>query len=452
MPSAAKKNKSEHDLKLLTKRLEKGTLHQVRRLIATLRPAEIAHMLESLQPVDREVVWHIIEPAMTGEILVELNDEVRTTLIEATDTQDLISAAEGLQADDLADILQDLPDVVLRRILISMDKQDRLRLESVLSHHENTAGGLMNPDALTVRPDVTLDVVLRYLRLRGSMPEQTDSLIVVDRYDRYRGVLPLSLLLTHDEHNKVSELMLTHVEAVPVELSAADVAILFEQRDLVSVPVVDQKGKLLGRITVDDVVDVIRDEADHNIMRMAGLDEEQDMFAPVMLTAKRRAVWLGINLFTAFLAAWVIGLFQDSIEQIVALAVLMPVVASMGGIAGSQTLTIVIRGLALRQIGETNAHLLLGKELAVGAMNGILWAGVVAGVAFVWFQDAQLALLISVAILINLIVAALAGACIPLLLDRLKIDPALAGGVLLTTVTDVIGFVAFLGLATIFLL
>jgi magnesium transporter len=246
--------------------------------------------------------------------------------------------------------------------------------------------------------------------------------------------------------------MVTNVEAVPVELPAAEVAILFEQRDLVSVPVVDQKGKLLGRITVDDVVDVIRDEADHSIMRMAGLDEEQDMFAPVMLTAKRRAVWLGINLFTAFLAAWVIGLFQDSIEKVVALAVLMPVVASMGGVAGSQTLTIVIRGLALRQIGETNAHLLLGKELAVGAMNGLLWAAVVAGVAFVWFQDAQLAILIAVAILINLIVAALAGACIPLILDRLEVDPALAGGVLLTTVTDVIGFVAFLGLATVFLL
>ena len=310
----------------------------------------------------------------------------------------------------------------------------------------------MSLDTLTIRADVDLDVVLRYLRLRGEMPAATDKLLVVDRSDNFLGVLPLAILLTNDPQQTVKQLMLTDVYAIPVEMPSTEVAILFEQRDLLSAPVISETGKLLGRITIDDVVDVIRDEADHSLMSMAGLDEEQDMFAPVMLSAKRRAVWLGVNLCTALLASFAIGLFEATLDKIVALAILMPIVASMGGVAGSQTLTLVIRGLALRQIGETNATSLIIKELAIGLINGILWALVVAVLAGLWFNSANLGYLIGAALVINLVCAALAGATIPLLLQKIGVDPALAGGVLLTTVTDVVGFVAFLGLATMYLL
>lgn len=452
MPNTAQQINTEDHLRQLVDKLETGTLYQVRRMMNNLCPAEIANVLEALRPSYREIVWHLIDQDLTGEILVELNDEVRSRLIEATDAQDLVNAAEKLEADDLADIIDDLPDVVLGQVLKSMDNQDRQRLETVLSCDEDSAGGLMNVDTVTIRPDVSLDVVLRYLRARGEIPDFTDSLIVVDGDDRYLGVLPLSLLLTNNVHQTVGELMLTDVEAISADLSDTEVALLFEQLDLISAPVVDEQGRLVGRITVDDVVDVIRDEADHSLMSMAGLDEEQDMFAPVILSTKRRAVWLGVNLCTALLASWVIGLFEATIEKVVALAVLMPIVASMGGIAGSQTLTIVIRGLALRQVGKTNAHLLVTKELAVGVLNGVIWSFVVAIIAIWWFNQAAIGFLIAAALIINLVCASLAGAVIPLLLQRINIDPALAGGVLLTTVTDVVGFFAFLGLASVYLL
>ena len=451
MPAAAHEDHTENRLQELAYKLETGALFQVRGMIKSLRPAEISYVLEALRPADRKIVWRLVDPELAGEILVELNDEVRNGLIEATDARDLVNAAESMETDDLADILDDFPDVVLKEVLRSMGNQDRQRLETVLCFDDDSAGGLMNVDTVTVRSDVSLDVVLRYLRLRGEIPELTDSLIVVDRKDCYLGVLFLSVLLTSEAHKTVKELMATNVEAIPVDFSASEVALLFEQRDLVSAPVVDRNDKLLGRITIDDVVDVIRDEADHSLMSMAGLDEEQDMFAPVLLTTKRRAVWLGVNLLTALLASWVIGVFESTIEKVVALAVLMPIVASMGGIAGSQTLTLVIRGLALRQIGKSNARILVLKELAVGVLNGLVWAVVVTVIAMLWFDNMQIGALIGVALAINLICAALAGAVIPLFLHRLKIDPALAGGVLLTTVTDVIGFWVFLGLATAYL-
>jgi len=376
---------------------------------------------------------------------------VRLGLIEHTDEDDLIAAAGSLETDDLADIFEDLPKAVLHQVVRSMSNQDRRRLQSVMSYDEDSAGGLMNPDMVTIRPNVDLDVVLRYLRQRGELPANTDKLFVVDRDDRYLGVLNISDLLTQSKKESVSHAMVTDQKALPPTLSANEVALFFEDYNLVSAPVVDENNQLLGRITVDDVVDVIRDEADRSLLSLAGLDEDDDMFAPVTRSAKRRAVWLGINLFTAFLAAWVIGLFAETIEQIVALAVLMPIVASMGGIAGSQTLMLVIRGIALNQIGNTNARWLLWKELAVGSLNGILWASVVAVITGLWFQSQSLGLLIGVALIINLIIAALAGATIPLTLKRMNIDPAIAGGVILTTVTDVIGFFSFLGLATIFL-
>jgi len=451
MTSSPQHENTHEHLRLLTGNLDSGALSQIKRQVNELHPAEIANLLESLPLQHRRIVWELINPELAGDILVEVNDEVRQGLIEHTDEQDLISAAVSLETDDLADIFEDLPQAVLHQVVRSMSNQDRRRLQSVMSYDEDSAGGLMNPEVVTIRPNVDLDVVLRYLRQRGELPANTDKLFVVDREDRYLGILNISDLLTRSKKESVSNVMLTDQKALLPTLSATEVALFFEHYNLLSAPVVDEKNHLLGRITVDDVVDVIRDEAGRSILNLAGLDEDDDMFAPVIRSAKRRAIWLGINLFTAFLAAWVIGLFAATIEQIVALAVLMPIVASMGGIAGSQTLMLVIRGIALNQIGKSNSRWLLWKELAVGGLNGLLWACVVAVITGLWFQNQALGLLIGAALIINLIGAALAGATIPLTLKRLNIDPAIAGGVILTTVTDVIGFFSFLGLATIFL-
>jgi magnesium transporter len=453
MPASAQQHENTHEhLRLLADSLDSGALSLVKQQINDLHSAEIASLLESLPQENRLIVWKLIDPELTGDILVEVNDEVRSGLIEQTDDQSLISAAASLETDDLADIFNDLPDVVLHQVVRSMSNQDRRRLQSVMAYDEDSAGGLMNLDMISIRPNVNLDVVLRYLRQRGELPDNTDKLFVVDKDDQFIGTLNISDLLTQDSKKSVSDVMLTEEKALNPLLSSNDVALFFEDYNLVSAAVVDDDNQLIGRITVDDVVDVIRDEADRSILNMAGLDEDDDMFAPIVRSAKRRAFWLGINLFTAFLAAWVIGLFSATIEQIVALAVLMPIVASMGGIAGSQTLMLVIRGMALNQIGKTNARWLLWKELAVGALNGMLWASVVALITGFWFQSTSLGLLIAAAMATNLIAAALAGATIPMILKRINIDPALAGGVVLTTITDIIGFASFLGLATIFLI
>lgn len=445
----------EHNKNLLTQvveLLESGTQIEIRNLIHSLYPAETANILESLEIEKRAQVWRVIPPSVMGEILVRVRTEVAQGLLKITDRRDLIKATENLESDDMVDLLHVLPEPLLSEVMDSMGVHERNRLEATLSYDDHTAGGLMSLDVLTIRPDVTLDVVMRYLHKRGGMPASTDSLIVVDRSDHLLGVLSLSDLLTNEPQTKVVDAMDARVKGISYLMPAADVAMLFEQRQMVSAPVVADSGCLMGRITIDDVVGIIREEADHSIMSMAGLDEEQDMFAPVMTSAKRRAVWLGVNLVTAFLASWVIGLFEATLQEIVALAVLMPIVASMGGIAGSQTLTLVVRGLALRQVSHTNAAQLMIKELSVGIVNGVLWAVVVAAIASVWFQDTDLGMLLGAAMVINLVCAAVAGASIPLVLDKMGIDPALAGGVLLTTVTDCIGFMAFLGLATIFLL
>ncbi len=432
--------------------LEGGTQVEIRNLIHSLYPAETASILESLELEQREQIWRVIPPSVMGEILVRVRTEVGQGLLKITDRRDLIKATENLESDDMVDLLHVLPEPLLSEVMDSIGVHERNRLESTLSYDDHTAGGLMSLDVLTIRPDVTLDVVMRYLHKRGGMPDSTDSLIVVDRSDHLLGVLSLADLLTNEPQTKVVDAMDARDKGISYQMPAADVAMLFEQRQMVSAPVVADNGRLMGRITIDDVVGIIREEADHTIMSMAGLDEEQDMFAPVMTSAKRRAVWLGVNLVTAFLASWVIGLFEATLQEIVALAVLMPIVASMGGIAGSQTLTLVVRGLALRQVSHANAAQLMIKELSVGIVNGLLWAVVVAAIASVWFQDTDLGMLLGAAMVINLVCAALAGASIPLILDKIGIDPALAGGVLLTTVTDCIGFMAFLGLATIFLL
>ena len=451
MVETAEQKNTQRRLEALTTALNSGTAEQTRRLIADLHPAEIADLVESLPPGKRELVWELVDQEQRGEVLLEVNEELRSRLIDEMETHQLVAATEGLDTDDLADLLQSLPGAVIQELLRSMDKQNRQRLEAVMSYPEDTAGGLMDLDTITVRTNVTLDVVLRYLRLRGNIPDHTDSLIVVNRFDRYQGLLPLTTLLTSDPELSVAEVMDSTVEGIPATLPAVDVARLFQDRDLVSAPVINDEGILLGRITIDDVVDVIRDEADHSLMSMAGLDEESDIFAPVITSAKRRALWLGVNLATAFLASWVIGLFENTIEKVVALAVLMPIVASMGGIAGSQTLTIMIRGLALGQVGSSNARSLMYKEIMVSLMNGLIWSAVVALVAMAWFQDTSIGLVIAAALTINLLCAAVAGFALPLFLKRVGIDPALAGTVLLTTVTDVVGFMSFLGLGAIYL-
>jgi len=452
MSITVKQNHNKHQLERVIELLEQGSSYEIRTFIHSIYPAETAHIIESLEPSARVKVWAVIPPSVMGEILVRLHVEVASGLVKVTDRKDLIQAVEKLESDDMVDLLHVLPEPLLSQVLESIGVVERTRLESALSYADNTAGGLMSLDVITVRPDVSLDVVAGYLQKRGKIPVATDSLMVVDKDHHFQGLLTLSTLLTTDKNTKVADVMDADADAVPYEMPASEVALLFEQRNMLSAPVVTENGRLLGRITIDDVINIIRGEEEHSLMSRVGLDEEQDMFAPVMISAKRRAVWLGINLCTAFLAAWVIGLFEATIDQIVALAVLMPIVASMGGIAGSQTLTLVIRGLALKQVSTANAKQLLIKELSVGVVNGILWAIVVAIIAGLWFQNFSLGALLGSAMIINLICAALAGATIPLALDKVGIDPALAGGVLLTTVTDVIGFMAFLGLATIFLL
>lgn len=433
--------------------LDKGTLNQAGRMLNALHPGEIAHLLESLPLAQREIVWGLVNEENGGEVLMLVADEVRADLISRMETSQLLAASEGLDTDDLADLVQELPDTITREILDSLDHQHRDRLEAILSYPEDTAGGLMNPDTITVRPEVTLDVVMRYLRhLKDKIPPQTDILMVVNRDGKYLGVLPLTVLVTHAPDDTVAEVMSLDARAMPADWEARKVANRFEQHDLVSAPVIDEEGKLIGRITIDDVVDVIREEGEHQFMGQAGLSEDEDMFAPVLVSTRRRALWLGINLITALLASWVIGLFEATIEKVVALAVLMPIVASMGGIAGSQTLTLTIRGIALGQLSGKNTRWLVLKELAVGALNSLIWAAVVAVIAGFWFQDINLGLLIATAMIINLVLAALTGTLLPMTLDKVGIDPALAGSVLLTTVTDIVGFFAFLGLATLFLL
>jgi magnesium transporter len=366
--------------------------------------------------------------------------------------QDLVSATEGMDVDDLADFIQSLPDRVTAQVLTSLDTQHRERLEAVLSYPEDSAGGLMNTDTITVRSEVTLDVVLRYLRMLDRLPDNTDSLFVTTRDNIFVGTLPLSVILTNDPELTVANVMKRDTEVIRASMEDNDVAKIFETHDLFSAPVVDGHMRLLGRITVDDVVDVIREEAEHSMLGMAGLTEEEDLFAPALPSARRRAIWLGLNLLTAFLASWVVSNFEGTLEKIVTIAVLMNVVASMGGIAGTQTLTLVVRGMALGQVSKSNRRWLFNKEIIVGLLNGIGWALVIAAIAVFWFDDLNIGYVIAAATIINLCVAALSGVAIPLIMDKLNIDPAIAGSVILTTITDIVGLFAFLGLATMFLL
>lgn len=444
--------KTARQLERLSEALDSGVQSQVKQLINSLNGAEIGALLESLPQAKRQVVWELVDTDLDGEVLVEVNDEVRAGLIRNSSPTDLVQAMGELDIDDLADILNDLPDDVITEVLQAMDRQDRERLAQVMSYPEDSAGGLMNPDVVTVRPDVSLDVVLRYLRLRAELPKVFDQLFVVNRAGKYLGRLWLADVLTRDPASQVAELIDTSTQAIPDDMPDHQVAIEFEHHDLVSAPVTDQDGYLLGRITIDDVVDVIREDSDHMVLTAAGLDEEDDMFAPIVQSARRRWVWLGVNLITALLAASVLYAFEPTLDQLVELAVLFPVVMSMGGIAGTQTLTLMIRGMATGQVNARNSRDILRRELAVGILNGIVFSIVVAAIAYLWYGSVGLGLVMGFAIIVNLVAGALAGALIPVILKRMSIDPALAGGVVLTTVTDVIGILAFIGLASYLLI
>jgi magnesium transporter len=452
MAEAVRHDKTARQLRLLSDALDSGRLGPVRRLVNTLSPAEIGNLLESLPPGERTVVWGLVDPEDDGEVLLHVGDDVREGLLADMDPDEIVAAVEDLDIDDLADLVEDLPDTVIDEVLKSMDRENRERLEQVLSYPEDSAGRLMNPDVVTVRADTNVDVVLRYLRLRGELPDHTDHIYVVSRRHQYLGRIALQSLLTHEASTPINELIDGEQPAIGVDESSGTVARQFSDHDWISAPVVDENNILLGRITIDDVVDIIREQAEHQALGAAGLDEDEDLFSPVKRATKRRLLWLTINLGTAFLASAVVGQFQGTISQIVALAVLMPIVAGMGGNAGTQVLALVIRGLALGQLGATNVQVLIWKEIRVALLNGLALGLLLGVIVWAWFGEWPLALVIASALTINLFSAALAGVLVPVTLKRLGFDPALAGGVILTTVTDVMGFLSFLGLATLVLL
>lgn len=429
---------------------DEGEIRSVKRMLNGLKPIDIARLLESSPPPARHILWSMVDEDTRGPVLQEISEEAQGELLKTMDTKELADIAEELDVDDAADILQQLPDRIIQEVLEAMGAQSRARVESILSYEEDTAGGLMDTDIITVRPRFTLDVVIRYLRRHDYIPPSTDQLFVVNQNDVLLGTLSMSTLLTSDPNLNVREVMDINIDPLHVDMEDTQVAKLFEKNDWVSAPVVDENKCIVGRVTIDDVVDVIREEADHSLMSLAGLNEDQDTFAPLIQTAPRRAIWLGVNLMTAILASAVINIFQDTIDKVVALAVLMPIVASMGGVAGSQTLTVVIRGIALGTVGHSNLRWLLSREILSGFLNGCLWALLLGSITAWWFNDIKMAFIIGAATIINLLAAAIGGTLLPSFLKRINIDPALAGGVALTTLTDVVGFFAFLGLAAAF--
>lgn len=445
--------KAKAKLHSLNAALESGALTQVKRILNSgLAPVDVAHLIESSPPKARKLLWELVDKDLEGEVIQHLSEELQSHFLSDMSAEEVVDLTADMDTDDVADMLQQLPERVTQEILESMDDQDRARLEAIMGYPEDSAGGLMNTDTITVRPDITLDVVLRYLRRHKTLPPMTDNLAVVNRQNEFIGILPVSKLLVSDPQQTVREVMTTDSRVIQATQHESEVAKVFERHDLVSAPVIDASGKLVGRITIDDVVDVIRDEGDHSLLSMAGLDDEEDTFAPALKSSRRRLVWLFINLLTAFTAATVIGLFKDTIEQIVALAVLMPIVASMGGIAGSQVLTLVIRGQALGHISNANINWLLRREVLIAGINGTLLALVISLITFLWFGDPNISLVIALAIVINITFAMLAGAVLPILMKAKGIDPALAGSVALTTISDVVGFMSFLGLATLIVL
>lgn len=442
-------DQTHQTLQEVSNALDSGMFVHVRRLLQDMEPEDIAHLLEASPRKSRNVLWQLTDPEDYGEILDELSEGVKDGIVSQMAPQSIVEATEGMETDDVAYVLRSLPHDVSREILSQMDTVDRFRVETALSYPEDTAGGMMNTDFITIRADVEIDVVLRYLRMKSELPDSTDALYVLDEESRLIGHLSLATLLTTQPDILVSEVMDDADEAIPVNTDDGEVANLFERRNWVSAPVVDENLLLLGRITIDDVVDVIREDAEHSMMSMAGMDDEEDTFAPVVKSARRRSVWLGMNVLAALAAASVSNMFEATLAQMASIAVLMTIVPSMGGVAGNQTVALVIRGLAVGHIGDSNQKELLFKEAGIGLLNGILWASIIGGIVMIWKGDIMLGAIISAAMLVNLTVAGIAGVTIPLILKKMNIDPALAGGMALTTITDIIGLFAFLGLATV---
>ena len=427
-------------------------LGELQAKLDALHTADVAHIIEALPLEERLIVWDLVKVERDGDILLEVSDAVRQTLIADMDSQELLAAAEQLDADELADLAPDLPKDVLQDLMDSLDTQNRERLQSTLSYPEDSVGGLMDFDIVTIREDISLEVALRYLRRLGELPDQTDKLFVVDRNDILQGVLPLKRMVVNDLEADVKDVMAEDAVKFHPEDSADDVAKAFERYDLVTAPVVDKNNKLVGRITVDEVMDFIRDEAESDMLSMAGLREDEDFFASVWKSVQNRWAWLAINLMTALVASRVIGLFEGSIEKIVALAALMPIVAGIGGNSGNQTTTMIVRGLALGQISGTNMSSLIKKELGVSLLNGLLWGSVLGLIAYALYGNYQLGLVMTAAMTLNLLLAAVMGVMIPLVMTKFGRDPAVGSSVLITAMTDSGGFFIFLGLATIFLL
>ena len=452
----AEKNISNNlTLDELSEVLDSGAIIKARNLLNALYPSEIADVIESSPRNRRDLIWSLVSNDNKGETLAELTEEVRSNLldelIDEGGPEGLAVIAKNLDTDDLADIIQSLPKNLVSKTVKSLDKQNQDRLSKVLSFPDDTAGGLMNIDTINVRSNVTVEVLLKYLRSLKKLPEQTDIVFVTDIMNKYFGFVSIQDLLVTNTGTLISEIMTKDNNIIEPDATQHEVARIFENADLVSAAVVDRDGILLGRITVDDVVDVIREEADDSVLNMAGLNKDDDIFAPIIQSTKRRSLWLGANLLTAILAAAAIGIFEATIEKVVALAILMPIVASMGGIAGMQSLALVIRSQALDQIGSSNSRLLILKEASIGVLNGILWSSVVALAVYLWFESIFLGIVIAAALLINLIIGAISGVSLPLILAKFKIDPALAGGVILTTITDIVGFISLLGIATLIL-
>ncbi|OUS30572.1 magnesium transporter [Thalassotalea sp. 42_200_T64] len=448
MPDISEQEISQKRLLEINTALESGMFVYVRKMFQNMPAYDIALLLESSTSRSRTILWQLTDADFQGEILEELSEEVRKGILKNMQPEKVAAVAEGMDIDDLAEVLRTLPDSVYNEVLNSMDSQDRTRVEQALSYEEDTAGGIMNTDTITLRPDITIDVILRYLRLKGELPEATDSFYVVNRQDKFIGSVSLAALITARPEQTIGEITDYDTIPVPVDTEESEVAKLFERHDWFSAPVIDADGRLLGRITIDDVIDIIREDAEHSMMSMAGLDDEADTFAPVLKSTQQRSIWLGVNLITALMAVAVSSMFEGILAEMAILAVLNTLVPSMGGVAGNQTLTLVIRGMALGHIGENNSRIILNKEIAVGFLNGLIWALFISVIVAIWKQDIVLGAIIAFAMLMNLTVAGLAGVATPLFLKRINIDPALAGSVILTTITDVVGIFAFLGTAT----
>ena len=441
--------KNKDNLKIILDDSSNLSLNQIRDLLSKMSSSEIAHALESSPPKQRNLLFSLLKTEEEGDVLFELGEEIQQDLISNISNEELSEAVKELELDEIVDILQNLPEERMKKILSNMSMVDRQRIEMGLTFPENTAGGLLNTDVISVRPSNSIKEVISYLRDLGKLPDNTDKIFVVNNQNEYLGELSISEIITSNPSMRVNEIMKTEISPISADLDDKEVATLFERNDLISSSVINENGKLIGRITIDDVVDVIREDADQNLLGMAGVAE--DTFAPPGRAAKSRVFWLSMNLVTAFIAASTINIFQDVIDKIVYLAILMPIVASMGGVAATQTLTIVLRGLTLEQINSSNIRWLFKRELAVSILNGIVLSILVGLITYGWFKDLTIALLISCALVINLISSVIAGILVPLILRKFKQDPAIGGSVVVTTVTDVVGFFSFLGLATIYL-